>query len=110
MKNIMTVALMLNLGVASVYAQQKPVKMTFSGSNVATMINLQANTVTDETHLDGNGTWAHSHSVSCTLTERLPSLPAVALALISQLLPERAYFAFKTEACWSSRLRLDRVV
>jgi hypothetical protein len=56
MKHIATVALMLNLGVAGVYAQQKPVKMTASGSNVATTINLQPGTVTDETHLAGNGT------------------------------------------------------
>ena len=32
MKHIATVALMLNLGVAGVYAQQMPVKMTFSGT------------------------------------------------------------------------------
>jgi hypothetical protein len=55
MKHIATVALMLNLGVAGIYAQQKPVKMTFSGTNVATAINLQNNTVTDETHLAGGG-------------------------------------------------------
>ena len=35
MKHIATVALMLNLGVAGVYAQQRPVKMTFSGTDVA---------------------------------------------------------------------------
>jgi hypothetical protein len=52
-----TVALMLNLGVAGIYAQQGPVSMTFSGSNVATTINLQnGNTVTDEEILAGNGT------------------------------------------------------
>jgi len=33
------------------------VKITFSGTNVATMINLQANTVTDEQHSAGNGTF-----------------------------------------------------
>jgi hypothetical protein len=55
MKHIATAALVLNLGVAGVYAQQRPVKMTFSGTNVATTINLQANTVTDETHLAGRG-------------------------------------------------------
>ena len=57
MKHIATVALMLNLGVAGVYAQQRPVKMTFSGTNVATTINLQPNTVTDEQHSAGNGTF-----------------------------------------------------
>ena len=56
MKHIATVALMLNLSVATVFAQQKPVKMRFSGSNVATTINLKPNTVTDETHLAGQGT------------------------------------------------------
>jgi len=55
MKNIATVTLMLHLGVACAYAQHKPVKMTFSGSNVATTINLQPNTVTDEHHSAGNG-------------------------------------------------------
>ena len=57
MKHIATVALMLNLGVAAVYAQEWHVKMTFSGTNVATTINLQPNTVTDEQHSDGNGTF-----------------------------------------------------
>ena len=57
MKHIATVALMLNLGVASLYAQQRPVKMTFSGTNVATMINLKPDTVTDEHHSAGNGTF-----------------------------------------------------
>ena len=56
MKHIATMALMLNLGVAGVYAQQRPVKLTFSGSMVATSLNLQPNTVTDEEHLAGNGT------------------------------------------------------
>src|SRR6202045_1901882 len=57
MKRIATVALMFNLGVAGVYAQEWPVKMTFSGTNVATMINLQPNTVTDEHHSAGDGTF-----------------------------------------------------
>ena len=56
MKYIVTVTLMLHLGVACAYAQHKPVKMTFSGSNVATTINLQPNTVTDEHQSAGNGT------------------------------------------------------
>jgi hypothetical protein len=56
MKHIATVALMLNLGVAGVYAEQNPVKMTFSGSNVATTINLQNGTVTDEEIFAGSGT------------------------------------------------------
>ena len=34
---------------------ERPVKMRFSGTNVAIPINLQPGTVTDETHLAGNG-------------------------------------------------------
>jgi len=56
MKYIATLALMLNLSVPGIYAQQQfPVKMTFSGTNVATTINLQTGTVTDEQHSAGNG-------------------------------------------------------
>ena len=51
-----TVALMLNLGVASVYAQQTPVKMTFSGILGTTTTSLAPNTNTDEQSLAGNGT------------------------------------------------------
>src|ERR1044071_9256746 len=57
MRPIATMALMFNIGVAGVYAQERPVKMTFSGTNVATVINLQTNTVTDEQHSAGNGTF-----------------------------------------------------
>ena len=56
MKHIATVALMLNLGVAGVYAQQKPVNMTFSGTNETSTINLQPGTHTDEENVAGNGT------------------------------------------------------
>lgn len=54
-KHLATVALMLNLGVAGAYAHEKPVKMNYSGSNVATTINLQPDTVTDEELFAGNG-------------------------------------------------------
>ena len=57
MKNIATLALMLNLGIAGVLAQDRPVKMRFSGTNVATTINLQPNSVTDELHAAGDGTF-----------------------------------------------------
>src|SRR5882762_3252125 len=56
MKHIATVALMLSLGVAGVYAQQKPVKMTFSGTAAASTIKLQQpNTHTSEDNFAGNG-------------------------------------------------------
>ena len=55
MKHIATVALMLSLGVAGVYAQERPVKMKFSGSIVPTSIVMQPNTITDEELLAGDG-------------------------------------------------------
>ncbi len=55
MKHIATVALMLNLGVAGVYAQQNPVKMTFSGTVEPSTINLQPGTNDDEVNLAGSG-------------------------------------------------------
>jgi hypothetical protein len=47
---------MLNLGVASLYAQERPVMMKFSGSSIPTAINVQPNTITDEELLAGKGT------------------------------------------------------
>ena len=41
MKHTATVALMLNLGVAGVYAQQSPVNMTFSGDGRPSVIDLK---------------------------------------------------------------------
>jgi len=56
-RTFVVVALMLEFGVASAYAQRPTghVKMTFSGTNMATTINLQANTVTDEMLAAGKG-------------------------------------------------------
>jgi hypothetical protein len=56
MKQIATMALMLTLCVAGVYAQQRAVNMTFSGTNVGTTIDLQPGTITDDVNLAGNGT------------------------------------------------------
>jgi hypothetical protein len=55
MKHIATLALMLNLGVASLYAQ--PVKMVFSGTSAASTVNLQQpDTSNDEDNFSGTGT------------------------------------------------------
>ena len=56
MKNIATVALMLSLGVATVYAQQNPVNMAFSGTAAPSTINLGTGTPTSEYNFGGNGT------------------------------------------------------
>jgi len=55
-RTLVLVALMLNLGVAAVYAQEKHVKMTFSGTLMPTSINLQPNTNTDDENVAGDGT------------------------------------------------------
>ena len=44
-RHMATVALMLSLGVATVYPQSKPVKLAFSGTAVPTSLNVQAGTV-----------------------------------------------------------------
>ena len=67
MKHMATVSLMLMLGVAGVYAQQrsvayapeKPVKLTFSGTAVnitMALPSLPGASATDEDHLEGHGT------------------------------------------------------
>ena len=57
MKYIATMALMLNLGVASVYAQHQVVKMSVSGTSASSTVNLQQpNTSNSEDNYAGNGT------------------------------------------------------
>jgi hypothetical protein len=57
MKYIAAMALMLNLGAASVYAQHHPVKMVFSGTAAPSTVNLQQpNTNNSEDNYAGNGT------------------------------------------------------
>ena len=55
MKHLATVALILSLGVASVHAEERPVRMRFSGSMVPTSIVMQPNTITDDEQLAGDG-------------------------------------------------------
>jgi hypothetical protein len=57
MKHIGNVALMLNFGVATIYAQQKPVLLTFSGTSATSATNLQQpGTSNDEDFFAGSGT------------------------------------------------------
>jgi hypothetical protein len=65
MKHIATIALMLILGVTNVYAHENHVKMKFSGTSAASIINLkqpdpsnppQLATNNDEDNFAGNGT------------------------------------------------------
>jgi hypothetical protein len=62
MRHLITVALVLNLGIASLYAQPADeehsrdgrVRMTFSGSTMSTTLAIAPNTLNHETHVAGN--------------------------------------------------------
>jgi hypothetical protein len=57
MKHTATMALMLNLGVAGVYAHEKPVRMRFSGTSATSATDLQQpGTSNDEDNFAGDGT------------------------------------------------------
>jgi hypothetical protein len=57
MKHLATMALILSLGVASAYANQNSIKMTFSGTSAASTVNLQQpDASNDEDNFAGNGT------------------------------------------------------
>src|ERR1022692_4000221 len=71
---------MLNLGVASIYAQQ-PVTMRFSGTSGASAINLQQpNTTTDEWNVAGNGALGQFTFRNISAETTMPSSPALARA------------------------------
>ncbi len=64
MKHIATLALMLNLGIASVYAEQHPVKMVFSGTAAASTVILQQPGASNNEDMSSNGrdlyrNWRH---------------------------------------------------
>src|ERR1700730_8296207 len=98
MKQIALVALMASLAAAGVYAQKRPVKVTMksSGDMLATTINLQADTITDEENLASDGTlgaFTYRGLRADALAPQSPSLPPHAQCrCFSQLRPERAFF------------------
>ena len=65
MRHLTTAALVLYLGVASLYAQQfgeehatgRRVKMRFSGSIISSPLSLKPDTLNHEEHLEGNSTF-----------------------------------------------------
>ena len=54
MKHFSIVILMLAAGISSIFAQQRPVNMTFSGIVERSQIDLQPGTVTDASELAGS--------------------------------------------------------
>ena len=59
MKQIAIIALVLNLGITAIQAQERTAKMPFSGSIQVTTLNAQPNSNTDEESLEGHGTFGH---------------------------------------------------
>jgi hypothetical protein len=57
MKRIAIVALMITLAATGAYAQQKHVKMTFSGTLETSPLSLQPDTNTDSENVAGDGTF-----------------------------------------------------
>src|SRR5579864_7806017 len=55
-KHLAAVTLLLNLGAAGLYAQQKSVSMTFSGTSENTTFNLKAGAGSAEDDFAGDGT------------------------------------------------------
>jgi hypothetical protein len=70
-KHILTVALMVNLGIAGAYAQQKSVEMTFSGTSEASTFILQSGAGSAEDNFAGDGTLG-----SFTFRDLSASLPS----------------------------------
>jgi hypothetical protein len=79
MKHVATIALVLTLGVAGVSAEERPVKMRFSGSMVPTSIVMQPNTITDEELLAGSGALG-SFTFRKLRTDALAPQPSTACA------------------------------
>jgi len=74
MKNIAAITLMLTFGVASAYAHQKTVKMTFSGTSGASAIDLQyPGAHTGEDNFAGDGTLGRFTYHDATAEEGSPS-------------------------------------
>ena len=100
MKYIATMALMLHLGVASVYAHDRPVKMTFSGTEGASAINLQIpDTHTGEFNFAGSGTLSSFtfRNVEAEAGSPQQSGACPATQVFFPPWPARVYFASKME-------------
>jgi hypothetical protein len=77
-RTLFLIALMFNLAVAGVYAQQDPVKMTFSGNGAPSTINLQyPGTTTGEENVAGNSTlgWFTFRNVTASAAAPSPQPP-----------------------------------
>ena len=83
MKHWATAALILNFGVAGIYAQPGPVNMTLSGTAAPSTINLQPGTPASEYNLAGYGTLGQFTLRAVSMS--IPSPPPSTCAGPSQL-------------------------
>lgn len=81
--NSATIALILGLGVASLSAEERPIRMRFSGSMVPTSIVMQPDTITDEELLAGDGSLG-SFTFRKLRTDALAPQPSTACSGPSQ--------------------------
>ena len=120
MRHLTTVALMLNLGIASLYAQQPAeepsgasrIRMTFSGSTMSTTLAIAPDTLNHESHVAGNSSLGPLPIVACGLTLPARGPPAVAAAVSAgrfPLWPARGCFASRTEVSWRPSSRRESV-
>jgi|SRR5438270_5679538 len=100
MKHISTVALMLNLGVTGIYAQQHPVRMTFSGNGAPNAIDLKhpgANTA--EENVAGIGTLGSFTFRDLRAADTVPQPSSACAGLFFPSVAVGAYFASETGVC-----------
>ena len=73
--------------------------MKFSGTNVATTINLEPNTVTDEQHSAGTGTFGAFTFRELHADGASTQPPPIASAHLFRGVRARAYLPSRTEVC-----------
>jgi len=100
MKYIAVAAVLLSLGIAAVHAQQNSIKMQYSGTNVATTINLQDGTVTDEELFAGGGslgpfTYRELHADTASPSPQPPSNCAASTQLYFPTVTGAGVFRFQ---------------
>ncbi len=97
MKHIATAALILNLGVASVYAQQGPI--TFSGTVTPSAAVLQDGVGTSEYNFAGTGALGAVTFQSLSASVFSDPPPGSGCALMPRLWRAAAFFVTTTEVC-----------
>jgi hypothetical protein len=105
MKQTVIAALMLNLGVAGVYAQQTPIRMTFSGTGAPTAIDLKyPNTKNGEESLAGSGTLGSFTFRMVEATANAPQPSTTCSGLFFQTVAGAGLFRFQDGSLLSATI------